>query len=41
MVGRHLMRIQAAWVVVLVLSLTQKTPFPIMGPSFPSASKGG
>lgn len=40
MVARLLTRIQA-WVVVLILSLTQKIPFPLLDLSFPSVNKGG
>lgn len=40
MVGRHLSGIQAAWVVVLIPSVTQKIPFPFLDLSFPSVNKG-
>ena len=33
-------RMQGARVVVLILSLTEKNPFPSLGLSFPSVDKG-
>ena len=36
----HLTGIQEAWVVVLILSLTQTVPFPLLDLGFPSVNKG-
>lgn len=37
----YLASIQGAWVVVLIVSLTLKIPFPSLGLSFPSVNEGG